>query len=183
MLNIVMLMIAYTLAIMFIMSVIDKINNWNISIVKLEEYRLTPKKLNKFIIVLLILTETYLGVVFFVNWVTVYNISLYLLLMMVYTSAVLINIYRGNIFISCGCGGMLEREKLSSSIVIRNITLMLMGLLLLIADFSPFSVNFQTIMSLISATCLILLYGSVMQLKTNIDLILKLRKKISIFED
>ncbi|MGG4166477.1 MauE/DoxX family redox-associated membrane protein [Rossellomorea vietnamensis] len=183
MLNISLMIIGYILSIMFVMSVIDKVSNWGVSVAKLEEYKLIPKKLSKFMNLLFILIETYLSVVFFIHWIPFYNVALYLFLMMVYTVAVLINIYRGNIFISCGCGGVLEKDRLSKSMVIRNISLMIIGTLLLAPGLNFVLLSFESIVSLLTAICIVLLYGSALKLKANMDLIIKLRKKIAIFED
>jgi hypothetical protein len=87
--------------------------------------------------------------------------------MMTYTIAVSINIYRGNMSISCGCGGVLESEKLTFFIIYRNFLLIILGLSLIPVEINvnraASSVWDGIIFPLVISICVLLTYGVVNQ--------------------
>lgn len=118
--------ISVIITIIFALTVIDKILKWRIHISSIENYRLVPNAMHKPMLILMILSELFIVFSLIVIGAKIIVTIVFLTLLTVYTSAIGINVYRGNKNISCGCGNVLESEKLSYKLIIRNLLLMLM---------------------------------------------------------
>jgi Methylamine utilisation protein MauE len=169
------------LSLIFFFSAIDKFRNWNKFLTKVEEYRILPKSFVKPANILILIVELYLVGAFLTMNIHVWDICIFLLLMTIYSFAISINLYRGNTVISCGCGGPLESDRLSISLVIRNLFLMIIGSLLLFVENATITV-ITFLVSLAFSLCLITLYGVVNLYFNNLRLINRLKSRLDYFQ-
>jgi len=68
-------------------------------------------------------TEAFIAVGLIVSGFSLFTMILTILLLLIYTGAVGWNLLRGHRDLSCGCGGVLESERLHSGIIFRNMLL------------------------------------------------------------
>lgn len=149
----------YLLVSILILSVIDKIKNWNKNSTKMEAYRILDKKLIKPFNLLFLVTEIYLSVNFIFMKADIWDIAIFIMLMGIYTLAISINLYRGNVRISCGCGGVLESNQLTSFLVYRNLVLIIIAFVIFNEGQIEFSM-FKDLNSLLLALTILFLYGA-----------------------
>ncbi|WP_440705767.1 MauE/DoxX family redox-associated membrane protein [Heyndrickxia oleronia] len=114
-------MIQVTLAFLFITTAFDKIKNWNKHKISISQYKLLPKRFITYFLFLMVVSELMIAILFYFFSVNIFSVSLLTVIILIYTSAVFINLIRGNTEINCGCGSFLENQELNYGIVIRNI--------------------------------------------------------------
>lgn len=151
--------IASFVAILLLSSVVEKLLDWKKSMNKISDYKIIPKKLNGAIFFIGTIVETYLGIKLVVNQFSLVDCLLYSTLLITYSGAIAINLYRGHIRISCGCGGVLESSELSWKHLLRNFLLIMFGV---ISYFNKTSVNIFTlefIIYMLTGANLVILYG------------------------
>ncbi len=175
---------SYLISIIFIASFIDKITNWKIFKVKVEEYRIIPNRLIKPLSTIFMATDAYIGFMFLLKEIGLLNILLLVFILIVYTTAILINLFRGNIYISCGCGGVLESDKLSTLLVYRNIVLIILGISLLkMNDFLNINSDSYIVLPFLVSIAILLLYGVAKVFIEHNIMIRKLRARLVYFEE
>jgi len=94
----------------------------------LDNYRLLPESLVNPVAWIVALTEAVAGVLLLLNDTASAGAWFSLALLATFTSAVVVNLLRGNTALDCGCGG-LSSQRLSWSLVARNVVLMGIALL------------------------------------------------------
>lgn len=79
----------------------------------------------------------FIGIGFLLGFATFYVIPGAILLLIIYTIAIIINLVKGRVDFDCGCGGLVGAHKLSKNLVFRNVLL----IFVLIGGFTvqPFS--------------------------------------------
>ncbi|MEI5907648.1 MauE/DoxX family redox-associated membrane protein [Bacillus spongiae] len=180
--NLAIPIISYILLLVFLFSLIDKVRNWHAFVSKVEEYRLLPKKLVKPVNYFFILIELYLVFVFLLMKFSLLNLFIFVLLICMYTGAIAINLYRGNTLISCGCGGPLENDRLSSMLLIRNLSLILLGGSLLFLD--PLHYQWADLLNaFLVSLSILLLYGVINLFSLQIKLVKRLKEKLEYFSN
>ncbi|SDF71369.1 Methylamine utilisation protein MauE [Fontibacillus panacisegetis] len=111
------------LAVVFLMSSLGKITNFTQHTQIIKAYRIVP---NLFLVPSLIvfsLSELTISLTIFTFGITIYHTYGIVLLLCLYTLAIAFNLFRGHQDISCGCGGILEHERLNWGLVYRNVLL------------------------------------------------------------
>jgi hypothetical protein len=163
------------IAFLFISSFIDKLLHWKNHYKTAEGYKIISGIFLKVILAFFLLIEIYIGMSMFIFKMSLLNVVMAIVLITIYTLAVIFNLLRGNTEISCGCGGLLESPKLHWGIVIRNI--FLIGIIALLYKSNTnynFLFNISKLFSLFIALYLLLFYGSL----KHISVIIKNKSKI-----
>ncbi|OUA87631.1 MauE/DoxX family redox-associated membrane protein [Bacillus thuringiensis] len=116
------------LVIIFLSSSLDKILNWKKHFFTAEKYKIVTGMSLTIILITLVIMELIIGIILLIQT----NISLILILLFnfllcCYSLVVLYSLLKGNSNISCGCGGLLESDKLHLGIIIRNIVIIIIG--------------------------------------------------------
>jgi hypothetical protein len=164
-----------TLSIVLLFGALQKLRDPVVFAGAVENYRLLPDTLLPLAARGLPLLELAAGVLLLFPETCLLGGGMALLLLVIVTSAVAINLLRGNAGIDCGCGG-LSSQPLSWALVGRNVLLMLLvgiavqessGRALVLADY--FTVG-GAVLALVG------LYVSANQLMTNAPLALAVRK-------
>ncbi|PEW72953.1 hypothetical protein CN424_22730 [Bacillus cereus] len=122
---------------LFLFSSINKLKNMEDHYNTVILYKIIPKQFIRIFIWLETLFEFFIGVGFLLGFATFYVIPGAILLLIIYTIAILINLVKGRVDFDCGCGGLVGAHKLSKNLVFRNILL----IFVLIGGFTvqPFS--------------------------------------------
>lgn len=115
-------------------SAIEKIRKKNEHKAIVVAYKIIPEYTDKYFIVVEILVELVVGLFLIIGYMLKLSSLLAIALLVTYTLAILINIYRGKKEMSCGCGGVVGDHKISWKLVFRNALLMLLGIYLLINE-------------------------------------------------
>ena len=150
------------ISIIFLLTSLDKIIHWGQHIDAMERYSIIRMPYIKIFLFLFTLGELYVSITLIFNRATISNTVIFFVLIIIYTLAVAINLIRGNNSISCGCGSVLENDRLSVSLVYRNFMFMVVfGLLFhfrTLISANPISLDKYFVLGLL-ALCIILLYG------------------------
>lgn len=112
----------WMLGVIFIVGVIHKIKSPGSFIVTLSGYRLLPDFIITPAAYVILAGELLATVMLFLNLPAGGAVAL--LLLLIYTIAILVNLLRGRRDIDCGCAGPAVRQTLSAWLVYRNIGLM-----------------------------------------------------------
>ncbi|KEP27606.1 MauE/DoxX family redox-associated membrane protein [Bacillus zhangzhouensis] len=152
----------YLLGIIFAGAWLDKVRKQTAHVQQMNAYRLLPPSFAAPMFYLFLFVELVCTVHLFIwNMSLVPAIGLTALLC-IYTGAVTFNLLRGHRDISCGCGGLLENERLHWGIVIRNMLMLalVMGLFYVHSYVETIPLNFKIICFLIAvAVCFIIAVG------------------------
>lgn len=146
---------------MFILTASDKLLHWNKHTNVMKNYRILK---DVFIIpsmMVMVLLEFFICISLFFYGANLYNLIVFLSLISAYTTAIIINLYRGNTNISCGCGSFLESSNLSYKLVLRNLSLIVLFLFIFLnAEYKITQLTFyEGSVLLILSICLILLWS------------------------
>lgn len=117
------------LACLFATTSFEKMRSWSKHVDTMVAYRLLPAGAVPPVLTLLCLAELVLALHLMLWGMTLAMLMLGAALLVLYSTAVTWNLLRGRREISCGCGGVLESERLHIGIPIRN-GLLLLGLYL-----------------------------------------------------
>ncbi|MBS01623.1 MAG: methylamine utilization protein MauE [Gammaproteobacteria bacterium] len=133
------------------------------------DYRLLPAVLVPFAAPCIVLLESTLGLLWLTGWPRATVAFGTVLLLVGYGAAIAINLIRGRVFISCGCGfGAAGAEQLSWWLVIRNALLAGLALGVALTGVDARSTGlldyFTTLMVLVAS---ILVYAALHQLLAN----------------
>lgn len=96
------------------------------------EYKLLPKRIVRPFAYILPFVEGGIGLFLFVGWYTQVAAGLVILLMLIFTMAIIVNLARGRRDLDCGCSGEFHRDKIGGKVVIRDILLILFSLQLVL---------------------------------------------------
>ena len=159
--------VEFGLGLLFLSSGMQKLRHPRVFRSALSEYRLLPGFLVSWVAALVVVAELVAGFGVFVPDARAYAILAIAVLLLVYTMAIGINLLRGRRDIDCGCGGPARRQTLSSWLVVRNLTLMVLalGCLLPAADRVLQWMDFVTIG--FGVVAFLLLYAMVNSLAAN----------------
>ncbi|MDQ0818682.1 hypothetical protein QF033_003260 [Bacillus pumilus] len=152
----------YFLGIIFAGAWLDKVRKQKAHMQQMNAYRLLPSALTASMFYLFLTIElACTGLLFVWNMSLVPAIGLTALLC-TYTGAVTFNLLRGHRNISCGCGGLLENDRLHWGIVIRNVSMLalVIGLFYVHSYVETIPWQFHIICFLIAvAVCFIIAVG------------------------
>jgi hypothetical protein len=143
-----MIFLKYTLGVLFFLAAIDKITNWGKHQRIINMYNLIPSVLIKPCLVTFLLIETFISVNFLLFSANRLAALSLILLVFIYTTAVILNLVRKNTEFSCGCGGVLESENLHWGLVLRNLLIISGGVIIFyeaITTQLPFTIHFSFI--------------------------------------
>ncbi|GIO27417.1 MauE/DoxX family redox-associated membrane protein [Ornithinibacillus bavariensis] len=145
----------------FLLTATDKIIHWNTHIDTIKNYRIVKDSLIKPLTVLMIVAEYFICISLLLMRANYYNLLVFLLLIIVYTVAIVINLFRGNVNISCGCGSILESSNLNFWLVIRNAFLILVYLLVFInSEYTITQLTFyEASFTVFVSICLIMIWA------------------------
>ncbi|SMO65640.1 MauE/DoxX family redox-associated membrane protein [Melghirimyces algeriensis] len=118
-----------TLAILFLTTAWSKWRGWDRHTQLMTAYRIIPSGWVPWFLGGFLISECYIALTLLLFGFQPITIGLGLGLLFLYTGAVVINLVRGNQDISCGCGSVLESDRLSWGLVVRNLFLMAMVVL------------------------------------------------------
>jgi hypothetical protein len=82
------------------------------------------------IFIVSLLAELYVSVSFLINQIQFGAIFIFVSMLVIYSLAIGINLFRGNIDFDCGCGGILENSKLTGWIIVRNMFLIVAAIMI-----------------------------------------------------
>ena len=119
--------------ILFFSTSFSKIFNFNKHINFVESYKIPTKISSRLIVITLLVIELLIPIGFLFNYNYYLTVLVSLTLLALYSLVAIYHLKTSKETISCGCGGMLNTEDLSTDTVIRN--LILIALLVLMIFF------------------------------------------------
>ncbi len=125
--EIMVVFIRFLFSIMFLSSAISKLKKLEYHRIIIQEYKILPPSLVKIFSRFDVLGELVIGTLFLLGLFHKTASALAILLLSIYSVAILVNLLRGNRNISCGCGGVVGNHKLSWWLVLRNLALILIA--------------------------------------------------------
>ncbi|GLF89120.1 hypothetical protein Saga11_03790 [Bacillus safensis] len=114
----------YLLGIIFAGAWLDKVKKQTAHKQQMDAYRLLPPSFTAPMFYLFLTVELVCTVYLFIWHMSLVPAIGLTALLCIYTGAVAFNLLRGHRDISCGCGGLLENERLHWGIVIRNVLML-----------------------------------------------------------
>ncbi|MFC0190157.1 MauE/DoxX family redox-associated membrane protein [Fictibacillus aquaticus] len=112
-----------TVGIVFVVSSLSKVSKWQEHKRLMQDYQILPAKLVPASAGGLFVFELVIGFSLILNIYPSAILSASILLMGIFTAAILINLLRGRNEISCGCGGVLGNHKISWWLILRNVVI------------------------------------------------------------
>jgi uncharacterized membrane protein YphA (DoxX/SURF4 family) len=155
---------------------ISKVKHFEESIVTIEEYKIIPKFLIKPFAFINITLEILLGLHLYMGLFQEVASFLAILLLTVYITAIMINLIKGRVNISCGCGGILGSKGISWWLVLRNVSFIVVLIPLCfyssgfvsiennVVQFFQDIYSFQFLLTLFAAGSLFNIYTTIKQL-------------------
>lgn len=125
--NIICILIGY----IFLSTSIHKVLHLKEHFQIIESYKILPQFLNKSFGFLDIMLEFIIVAGLLTGNLHIYCLILSILLLILYSSAISINLIRGKREIECGCGGVLGNHRISFVLVIRNFGFIIINLVLI----------------------------------------------------
>ncbi|MYL43941.1 MauE/DoxX family redox-associated membrane protein [Virgibacillus salexigens] len=141
MMNIFVLALCHILGIVFLTSSIDKIFKYKEFIIDIQNYKILPSKSEKVFAIVVILSQLFCAFNFIFYQMNYINLGIALTLILCFTIAIIINLFRNN-KINCGCGGIVGDKQISWSTIARNFFLIL--IILVIIMNLPKSIQFSS---------------------------------------
>lgn len=170
--------ISIIIVIIFLMTATDKILKWHSHINTIRNYRVLKDNLIKPSALLMIIAEYFICLSLFFIGANFYNLFIFLSLIIIYTTAILINLYRGNVNISCGCGSFLESSSLNYRLVIRNSLLVVLFIFIFLNN--EYKINHltfsETSVLFVLSICLILLWSIIKEFLESQKILKKILK-------
>lgn len=165
--------VAFLMGLLFLLTAIDKLSHWKEHIHAIDDYQIIRSSLTTLFLVLFTTGELIVSISLLVVGPLFFNISIGILLLVVYSVAVAINLRRGNTQLSCGCGSVLENGQLSGSLIIRNVLLIAISAFMLIFNqFSLQSLNlFERIPVFLLSLSTLLIYGIIQHVLKDIKIL------------
>lgn len=148
----------------FSLTSIDKILNWHKHIRIMNKYKIITGAKIQFILIFMILGELFISISLLFYGVSLASTIVFIALISLYTTAIVINLLRGNVEISCGCGSILESDRLTYRLVIRN--LIFVVIFMTILSNKKYKINqlfpLEIILLLLLSICILVL-GSIIK--------------------
>lgn len=121
---------------LFITTGFDKLMKKEEHFVILKEYRIIPEKLNRVLGTIEIYIEVITGIMLLIGLCVKIFALIAIFLLLTYSYAIGLNLYRGRKEISCGCGGIAGNHHLSWKLIFRNsiFIIVLLGLFIFQSD-------------------------------------------------
>jgi len=108
----------------FLSTSMSKLRNIQEHILIVKEYRILPSSLIYVVARMEVVMELFTGMMLFLGLFQTIGAMLANLLLILYSLAIAINLFRGRSGISCGCGGAVGSHAISWFLVLRNLLLM-----------------------------------------------------------
>ncbi|CAM5796881.1 MauE/DoxX family redox-associated membrane protein [Brevibacillus borstelensis] len=112
---------------LFLSTGMSKWKNMQEHSVIVKEYRILPASSIHLFVRAETAVELLAGVLLFLGLFQTFGASLAVLLLILYSFAIALNLFRGRREISCGCGGVAGNHRISWLLVVRNLLLMLLA--------------------------------------------------------
>jgi Methylamine utilisation protein MauE len=129
-LNFIFKIMAMTLSLIFFTTFISKVINWKDYKQTIASYKIIPPKGISISLLFFLINEAVIALsALLVGW-RPFNAVMATILLLIYTIAISINLLRGRKDLACGCGGVLESERLHYGLVIRNLLFIIAVVLL-----------------------------------------------------
>lgn len=135
------------LILIFLSSTISKIMHKDKYAVTIRNYGIKHPLLVKFAYFFVVLSESFITFSLILSGVNFYCLLTISLLLSIFSIFIVINLSKGNQNFSCGCGGVLENERLSYWMVLRNAVIILITFVLFKSEYS---INYFTVQTLLS---------------------------------
>lgn len=174
---------------LFLSSAISKLNSMTEHIVTVRKYKIIPSRMVRFFSYFETIVELIASILIIIGYKVELAGFIILALLVSYTVAVIINLFRGNTNISCGCGGVVGNHKLSWYLPVRNVFFSIGVIFLIINQNYIFTVesilttNHKSLIDsvyifsiVISSLLFMMIYSnitSIIQIKKSFDDILK----------
>jgi hypothetical protein len=139
------LIIITMLGYIFLTSCLSKLSNVQSHYLTISAYKVVPDRF-VYSITLIDITVEFITALTLIFGIFL-KISLFnsVLLLLTYSTAILINLLRGRTELECGCGGVVGNKKISNSLIVRNVGLLLISLIFILqTDFRPFYFEFDS---------------------------------------
>ena len=172
--------IKLAIALVFVVGAIQKIKDIDTFQATVEAYELLPEFLVKGFSITLPIVELVTACLLLWADLTqgLYGLILAIVVISITTTGIIINLLRGNLDVSCGCGGLEDEAPLSWSLVGRNLTM----LALLLFCFLPSNLRpldlLDTLTIIGGSLSVYLLYTVMSQLIANHPRLVKLRESL-----
>lgn len=168
----------YILAILLLTSAYDKSKNYHHAISSIKGYQLIPEKWNKLVLIIGVILEFYIGVSLLIENYSFLPFFFFSVMMITYTVAIFLNLYKGNTAISCGCGGVLESEELSYNHLLRNFSLIVISYFVYKYS-NQLKVEWaQSVFMFLIASSFVIFYGAMKEFARQISTIKKIRSRL-----
>ncbi|MGE5703269.1 MAG: MauE/DoxX family redox-associated membrane protein [Clostridia bacterium] len=179
----VLLLLRFCLGYLFASTFFAKWNNLLTHESVVKEYQIVPKAMVRPFVRIDLLLQLCVAVSFLFGLFLPTGAVIAIILLVLYSAAIMINLARGRREISCGCGGLAGNHTLSWALVIRNVCLIASSALLFLPEartlFSlehyifngSLNVNWQVV-PIVLASAMLALVGSAFQL------VFQIRKEI-----
>jgi hypothetical protein len=122
------LIITISMSLMFATAATHKLTAWPVFRSAVNVYRLLPRRLSDLVAVILIAMEWVAAILALIPETHLTGLTIMAGLLLLYASAIGINLWRGRRDMDCGCGGPSSHHPISGWLVTRN--LMLFGFVL-----------------------------------------------------
>ncbi|HDX9638574.1 TPA: MauE/DoxX family redox-associated membrane protein [Bacillus mobilis] len=107
-------------------------------------YNVVPESTNRLFAWFDSVVELVIGLCLLIGLLLKINLIFAILLLLMYTIAITINLFRGRTNIDCGCGGVVGNGKISKKLVFRNVIMIIsIFILWLNFDYKVFSFSFN----------------------------------------
>lgn len=180
----ILLFLRIVIGCVFITSAVSKLNKMTEHIVTIRKYKILPPGTVRFFAFAETTVELAAAILFLIGFQLEASGVVLILLLGTYSTAIILNLFRGNTDINCGCGGLAGDKKLSWFQPIRNVLLTILILPVIWAGSGFFSLDAWLAASIdtlgwytaISSLLLVLLYStatSIIEIHGSLTKILK----------
>ncbi len=121
--SLVLLFFRLLLSIVFFVSAIDKVRQFQQFTTTITAYRLLPENWSKSLALAIMGTEFSVSMLLFMGWQSQIAAFVSIFMLLIFSIAMGINLIRGRTDLSCGCSGEKHTQKISLGLVGRNIAL------------------------------------------------------------
>lgn len=173
--DILTIILSFILGIVLFLSALDKVKDLKKTFVKMEAYRLLHKRIVKPFAITVTLLEFYLSFRLISLNFNMMDGLMFTILMSIFMIGIGINLYVGNTEISCGCGGVLEKDRLSTNHIYRNAILISTALLIVFSK-----MNIPTIPYLVFSGIIAIIVVLIIDMATELQAQRQLLNKILI---
>ena len=128
----VLLFVRLFLSIVFFVSAIDKVRQFQQFTTTITAYRLLPETWSKSLAFTITGTEISVSVLLFMGWQSQIAAFVSIFMLFIFSIAMGINLIRGRTNLECGCSGAKHAQKISLGLVGRNIALSMVAASILV---------------------------------------------------